>query len=183
MQRKKGSFYKAAILCLALLVVYALAGCQTIGKGSQDGFITEMHEGQSLSALGLDMRVLASRSETGAFEAVEATWPPDGGFAPHTHEFGEGYYVVDGAMTVKYGDTEAVASKGSFGFIPAGMIHSWKNESSTTPFTMILFFIPSFGSGYGELMDKLGQMSPEDPEYMAKVGALFKEVGKTEFIE
>ena len=182
MQRKNGSFDRAVIAGLALLVLCALVGCQTIGKGSEDGFITEQYEGKSLSALGLDMRLLADRSETGAFEAVEGTWPPDGGFAPHTHEFGEGYYVVDGAMTVKYGDIETVASKGSFGFVPAGMVHSWTNESSTTPFRMILFFIPSFGSGYAELMDKLGRMSPEDPEYMAKVAVLFKDVGKTEFV-
>lgn len=183
MQRKRESFCRTAIVGLTVLVLWALAGCQTIGKGSEDGFITERYEGQSLSALGLDMRLIADRSETGAFEAVEATWPPDGGFSPHTHEFGEGYYVVDGAMTVKYGDTETVASKGSFGFIPAGMVHSWKNESSTTPFTMILFFIPSFGSGYAQLMDELGAMSPEDPEYMGRVAALFKDVGKTEFVQ
>lgn len=105
------------------------------------------------------MRLIADRSETGTFEAVEATWPPDGGFAPHTHEFGEAYYVVDGAMKVNYSDTEAITSKGSFGFIPASMVHSWKNESSTTPFTMILFFVPSFGAGNAELMDELGGMS------------------------
>ncbi len=184
MAKREGiSGKKALIAGLALVVFSVLFGCETIGKGSEEGFLTTQSEGKTLSALGLDMRLIADRAATGAFEVVEGVWPPDGGFAPHIHDFGEGFYVVEGAMTLKYGDQTTIASVGSFGFVPAGMVHSWKNKSSTTSFKMILFFVPSFGSGYAELMDKLGQLSPNDADYMAKVGELFKKVGKTEFVQ
>ena len=179
----KNLLEKALIAGLAFIAFSMLIGCETIGKGSAEGIVVSRGEGKTLSALGLDMRLIADRADTGAFEVVEGVWPPGGGFAPHVHEFGEGFYVIEGAMTVSYGDHTTTVSAGSFGFFPAGMVHSWKNESSTTSFKMILLFVPSFGSGYAELMDKLGKMSPSDPDYMAKVAELFKKVGKTEFVQ
>ncbi len=138
------------------------------------GFISLPDEGKRLSALGTDFKLKAVSGDTsGLFEALEGVWPPQEGFAPHTHGFDEGVYVLEGTMTLELGDRTVKASAGSFAFIPRGMVHSWQNESMTTACKLLLLFVPSFGPGCQGLMEELNQLSPCEPD-MARVAEIFK---------
>ncbi len=143
-------------------------------SSGDQGFISMPDEGKRLSALGIDFNLRAVSGDTnGLFEALEGVWAPQGGFAPHTHGFDEGVYVLEGAMTLEYGGRTVKASAGSFGFIPRGMVHSWQNESTTTACKLLLLFAPSFGPGCQGLMKELSQLPPGQPD-MAKVAEIFE---------
>lgn len=53
---KKRLCEKGLMAGLAMVVFSVLFGCETIGKGNEEGFLITRAEGKTLSALGLDMR-------------------------------------------------------------------------------------------------------------------------------
>jgi mannose-6-phosphate isomerase-like protein (cupin superfamily) len=56
---------------------------------------------------------------------VPAGWE---GAAPDHEAADHGYYVIDGELTVRFGDEAAHLGKGAFGFAPQGVPHTIANE-------------------------------------------------------
>ena len=87
-------------------------------------------EGQSLSVVGDNYRILISGEQTGgSYAVIDMLVPPGGGPSPHAHEhFQEMFYVVDGEIEFKMEGGKYVAKKGSFVNIPlGGAVHCFKN--------------------------------------------------------
>jgi quercetin dioxygenase-like cupin family protein len=76
--------------------------------------------------VGEKITVLASNAATQGYEIFlqqggEGTGPP-----PHSHDWGESFYVVKGNVEVSYGDKTITATPGTFVHLPAGTIHAFR---------------------------------------------------------
>jgi quercetin dioxygenase-like cupin family protein len=89
-------------------------------------------------------RFLATGEDTnGKYALWEAIVPPGGGPPPHVHSREEeGFYLLEGEITLAVGDKRLVASAGMFANMPVGTPHSFKNESSK-PARMMISVAPA----------------------------------------
>jgi quercetin dioxygenase-like cupin family protein len=89
-------------------------------------------EGRTVAVVGDVYRFLATGEDTnGKYAMWEAIVPPGGGPPPHVHSREEeGFYVLEGEITLQIGDKRLVAGPGVFANMPVGTPHSFKNEGS-----------------------------------------------------
>ncbi|OWK43763.1 cupin domain-containing protein [Fimbriiglobus ruber] len=89
-------------------------------------------QGRTIAVVGDVYRFLATGEDTnGTYAIWEALVPPGGGPPPHVHSREEeGFYILEGEITVRVGGETIVATAGAFVNLPVGSLHSFKNESS-----------------------------------------------------
>lgn len=89
-------------------------------------------EGEILQ-LGFSRPAIKVSAATGSLRlgVIDSVLPPGGGFIyPHWHEdFEEAFYVLDGQIDYLTGTTWVTAGPGSTIFIPATVIHAFRNTS------------------------------------------------------
>jgi quercetin dioxygenase-like cupin family protein len=97
-------------------------------------------DGDCVYAGGDLYRFLAVKDETGgSYGLWEAIVPPGGGPPPHLHRNEEeGFYVIDGQVTVYADGMEIDAAAGSFVHMPRGSKHWFKNNSDTNAKMLVL---------------------------------------------
>src|SRR5258707_6570596 len=93
--------------------------------------IKQPGEGRTIAVVGDVYRFLATGEDTnGRYAVWEAVVPPGGGPPPHVHtREEEGFYVLDGGITVTGHGERVVAQAGTFANMPVGTPHSFKNEN------------------------------------------------------
>jgi mannose-6-phosphate isomerase-like protein (cupin superfamily) len=76
-------------------------------------------------------RFLATGEDTdGKYALWEAVVPPGGGPAPHIHSREEeGFYILEGEISVTVGEEQFVAKAGMFANMPVGSLHSFRNDT------------------------------------------------------
>jgi quercetin dioxygenase-like cupin family protein len=96
--------------------------------------IRKTAEGRTIAVVGDVYRFLATGEETnGKYAMWEALVPPGGGPPPHVHSREEeGFYILEGEITLQVGEKRLVATAGMFANMPVGTPHSFKNESDRT---------------------------------------------------
>jgi quercetin dioxygenase-like cupin family protein len=101
-------------------------------------------EGRTIAVVGDVYRFLATSDDThGRYAMWEAIVPPHGGPPPHVHSREEeGFYILEGEITLQAGDEQIVATAGMFVNMPVGTPHSFKNESSK-PAKMLITVAPA----------------------------------------
>ena len=101
-------------------------------------------EGRTIAAVGDVYRFLATGDNThGTYAMWEAIVPPGGGPPPHVHSREEeGFYILEGEITLQAGDQQIVATAGMFLNMPIGTPHSFKNESDK-PAKMLITVAPA----------------------------------------
>ena len=101
-------------------------------------------KGRTIAVVGDVYRFLATGEETnGKYAMWEAIVPPGGGPPPHVHSREEeGFYVLEGEITLTVGDQRILATAGMFANMPVGTPHSFKNESSK-PAKMLISVAPA----------------------------------------
>jgi quercetin dioxygenase-like cupin family protein len=116
-------------------------------------------EGRTVAVVGDVYRFLATGEDTnGTYALWEAVVPPGGGPAPHTHSReDEGFYMLEGEITLTIGDKRLVASAGIFANMPVGTPHSFKNESRK-PAKMLISVAPA---GLEKMFFEFGVPLPE----------------------
>ena len=74
--------------------------------------------------------LLRSEQSSGRVSVMDNTVPAGvkGPFL-HTHEFDEGFYLVEGEITFQLGDDLVVARRGELAFVPGGVPHTFANRS------------------------------------------------------
>src|SRR5262249_13197075 len=89
-------------------------------------------EGRAIAVVGDVYRFLATGEETnGTYALFEAFVNPGGGPPPHIHSREEeGFYVLEGEVTLTIAGKRMVAGPGMFANVPVGTVHSFKNECS-----------------------------------------------------
>lgn len=145
------------------------------------------NEGENVSVMGGNYRILVSGKETGgAFATIEMLVPPGGGPGPHAHpDFVETFYVVDGEVEVKSEAGTYIATKGAFINIPkGGIVHGFKNKSDKMA-QLLCTVVPA---GLEEMFLEIGQPVPVgeflppppmgNPETAKKMTALAEKYGQ-----
>src|SRR5450755_2998870 len=101
-------------------------------------------EGRTIAVAGDVYRFLATGEDTnGKYAMWEAIVPPGGGPPPHVHSREEeGFYILEGEITVHVGEERIVATAGMFANMPVGTLHSFKNESDR-PAKMLISVAPA----------------------------------------
>jgi quercetin dioxygenase-like cupin family protein len=100
--------------------------------------------GRTIAVVGDVYRFLATGEDTdGKYTMWEAIVPPGGGPPPHVHSREqEGFYILEGEITVHIGDKRLVTTAGMFANMPVGTPHSFKNESDK-PARMLITVAPA----------------------------------------
>ena len=100
--------------------------------------------GRTIAVVGDVYRFLATGNDTnGKYAMWEALVPPGGGPPPHVHSREEeGFYILEGEITFQIGNTQVIATAGTFANMPVGTPHSFKNES-TLPAKMLILVAPA----------------------------------------
>ena len=100
--------------------------------------------GPTVAVVGDVYRFLAMSEDTdGKYALWEAIVPPGGGPPPHVHSREEeGFYVLEGEITITVNGEPVVATAGTFANMPVGTPHSFKNESGR-PARMLISVAPA----------------------------------------
>jgi mannose-6-phosphate isomerase-like protein (cupin superfamily) len=116
-------------------------------------------EGRTVAVVGDVYRFLATGEDTsGKYALWEAIVPPGGGPPPHVHSREEeGFYILEGEITLTIGDKRLVAGAGMFANMPVGTPHSFKNESNK-PAKMLISVAPA---GLEKMFFEFGVQLPE----------------------
>ena len=87
---------------------------------------------------------LATGKETnGAFAQFEVVVAPGGGPPPHIHHHqDETFYMVEGSLKLRLGESTLVARAGDYVRVPRGMLHAFRNVGEHTA-RMLVTFVPS----------------------------------------
>lgn len=101
-------------------------------------------EGRTISVVGDIYRFLATGEDTnGRYALWEAIVPPGGGPPPHVHSREEeGFYILEGEITIFIGEHRIVARAGMFANMPVGTPHCFKNESGK-PAKLLISIAPA----------------------------------------
>ena len=84
--------------------------------------------------------------------------PPGGGPPPHVHSREEeGFYILEGEITLQVGEGRIVGKAGTFANLPVGTPHSFKNESDR-PAKMLISVAPA---GLEKMFFEFGVPLPE----------------------
>jgi len=106
--------------------------------------ISKPGTGRTIGVVGDVYRFLATGEDTdGRYAIWEAIVPPGGGPPPHVHSREEeGFYILEGEITLHLGNETIVAGPGTFANMPVGVTHSFKNESNR-PAKMLISVAPA----------------------------------------
>jgi quercetin dioxygenase-like cupin family protein len=101
-------------------------------------------EGRTIAVVGDVYRFLVTGEDTnGKYALFEALVLPGGGPPPHVHSREEeGFYILEGEITLTISGERIVATAGMFANMPIGTPHSFKNESGN-PARMLIFLAPA----------------------------------------
>jgi mannose-6-phosphate isomerase-like protein (cupin superfamily) len=115
-------------------------------------------EGRTVAVVGDVYRFLATGEDTdGKYALWEAIVLPGGGPPPHVHSREEeGFYILEGEITIAVGDKRLVAGPGMFANMPVGSVHSFKNETDR-PARMLISVAPA---GLEKMFFEIGRPVP-----------------------
>jgi quercetin dioxygenase-like cupin family protein len=101
-------------------------------------------QGRTVAVVGDVYRFLATGADTnGKYAQWEALVPPGGGPPPHVHSREEeGFFILEGEITLTVNGERIVAKAGTFANMPVGTPHSFKNESEQ-PTKMLISVAPA----------------------------------------
>jgi quercetin dioxygenase-like cupin family protein len=99
---------------------------------------------RAVAVVGDIYQFLATGDDTnGKYALWESVILPRGGPPPHVHSREEeGFYVLEGEITLTVADKRIVAGPGTFANMPVGTPHSFKNESDN-PARMLISVAPA----------------------------------------
>ncbi|XUW90636.1 cupin domain-containing protein [Burkholderia sp. M6-3] len=89
-------------------------------------FVTPQTYARALNVLGEKITVLADHATTHGYEVFLQHGPEGSGPPPHSHDWDESFYVIDGSVEITYDGTTVMAAAGSFVHVPAGTVHSFR---------------------------------------------------------
>ena len=138
-------------------------------------------EGEAIALLGGLYSYRAEAEETGGAYSLFQVDARRGFAAPRHlhHELSEGFYVVDGNVTLFIGDQEIAAGRGTFALAPAGVPHAFRFDS---PEARLLLVIAPGDGAHEALFREMGEpgavgvipplpSAPPDVEELARIAA------------
>jgi mannose-6-phosphate isomerase-like protein (cupin superfamily) len=111
----------------------------------------------------------------GTFSLTELTLAP--GFpepAPHFHErLVDSFYVLEGVLTLRFGEREVEAGAGSFAAVPPGTVHTFSNRSGAVVRMLNLMAPAGLEQYLKEVAAAMKPDEPPDPAVMARIASRY----------
>lgn len=140
--------------------------------GELNAIVSGPGTGEVISLLGVQVLMKATKGDTaGQWALIEYSAPPQfRGPAPHWHKvMQEGFYVLEGTMTIRVGEESVPAPAGTFVFVPPGTVHGFSNGTDQ-PARMLVFMTPGGMEAYFAELAVLVKSEPSwPPADMSKV--------------
>ena len=141
-------------------------------------------EGTALWFMGSLIELKATGDDTdGALTAMEMTVGPSFGAPPHTHEFGEVGYVLEGTLRFHIGDRTVDAAAGTFLFFPKGTTEWFENVTDSPARVLFVYARAGMENFFTETSQPAESRSlpppppPPTPEEFEKLAAAAKRQG------
>ncbi len=137
------------------------------------GYAFQPGEGDRLTMLGSEQVILAGKRTGASFTVLAADWPAGGGAPPHIHDDeDEAFYVLQGRLRVKCGDSEWVLEPGGFAYLPRGVIHQPNVEGEEATRVLILTSRPGLEEFFAAVGAEVAASGgPPDLALLDRVGA------------
>lgn len=142
-----------------------------------DATLNPRPRGRTVTVVGDVYRFLATGKDTGGrYAQFEALIPPGGGPPPHVHHREEeGFYILEGEITLTIDGREFRAGPGSSANLPVGVPHMFRNNTDK-PARMIVTVAPA---GFEEFFFEIGTpvaegtatAPPPTPDEIARIVA------------
>lgn len=132
-------------------------------------------EGERHSAGSSEIVIKAAGRETsGTFFLSETTIGPGfPGPPPHRHErLVDMFYVLEGVLTVRLGEETHQLEKGSFVCVPAGVVHTFSNQSDS-PVRFLNFNTPAGWENYMRDLAEAAKAGPLTPDVIGGVASRY----------
>lgn len=137
-------------------------------SGNEAGVVLQPGEGRDISlAQHRQRRIVVKADEQatgGAYCLYESTVPAGGsGAPPHFHgRAEEGFYVLDGGLSLRLGDRQVDAQAGTFVLVPRGLVHSFDNRGAV-PARYLVIWSPAEAGAYFEEMAEIERAMAGEP--------------------
>lgn len=104
-----------------------------------------------------------SDETSGSYSLLESVLPGGGRVPPHIHRHeDEATYVLDGELTIQYGDSTIQAKAGTYVVVPRGVTQSFSNPG-TEPCRFLTYFTPGGNEQFFEDAAELAQANKGAP--------------------
>lgn len=124
-------------------------------------------EPKRVSYGGNDLTFLASGADTaGAYALVEFVTAPNPGRVPPPHRhpnLDEGFYVIEGELSMLLGDRTVTVAAGSYCHVPRGVVHQPVNPTNQPVRYLVLCVPASLENYFAELGDVYAVPDGPDP--------------------
>jgi len=123
------------------------------------------------NVLGAPYRFLATSAETaGAFALIEGIAPPQSGVPLHLHtREDETFFILEGSLEVRCGDSAVTLNKSSMAFLPRNVAHAYRNTSNMSA-KYLVFMTPG---GFEKCLEEFARLpagAPPTPETIVAIG-------------
>ena len=138
-----------------------------------EAVIYRLGEGERHTAGSSEIVIKATGAETaGTFFLSESTIAPGfPGPPPHYHErLVDMFYVLEGVLTVRLGETTHELEAGSFACVPAGVVHTFSNPSES-PVRFLNFNTPAGWENYMRDLAQAAKSEPLAPDVIGRVAS------------
>ena len=115
---------------------------------------------------GDGVTLLAAGNDTnGAYAQVEGALAPGGEAPPHIHHReDETFYVLEGSLEVRLGDSTLVAQPGDYLRVPRGTVHALRNVGERTARVLVTFVPAGLEGFFAEVYQPVaGRTTPPPP--------------------
>ena len=131
-------------------------------------------EVQPIQVLSDQLRLLLHSNASPFQMSVMVVEVPPGGFVPpHTHgKEEEGYFVLEGRLSLTIADSKRDLEVGDFGHVPPQTVHAYANPG-TQPVRFLAWTVGGPIDQFFEAMSRQVRRMPEDAPVMAELAARF----------
>lgn len=117
--------------------------------------------------------LLRSTDSPSQMSAMVVDVPPGGFVPPHLHrQEEEGYFVIEGALTLTIADVTRTLEAGDFGHVPPRTVHGYANQGSV-PVRFLAWTVGGPIDEFFEAMNQRVKQMPQDAPAMAEITARF----------
>jgi quercetin dioxygenase-like cupin family protein len=138
---------------------------------SKTRVVTKRGEGETLNALGTQLRFLCGPDKTDhAWSLMEVVVPQNAGAPPHQHPWDEAYYIVDGSIRFVVDGKPQTYETGDFLYVPGGTLHAFEG-ASPRPARTLIFDAPAHAESFFRELHREVKELPRDLGKVSDIAA------------